>query len=190
MTFAAAAPWALLGCVVAQRLSELLISRRNTSALLAVGAREIGAAHYPLLILVHTGWIAALAWWLWRAPVRLEPVSTTLYLALQPIRVWVMLSLGRHWTTRIITLGDAPLVRRGPYRWVRHPNYVVVVAEVALLPLAFGAWALAVMFSILNGLALAVRVTAENRALTGRVSSTATATTRLPPASPTSATLR
>ena len=90
------------------------------------------------------------------------------FLALQAARVWVLATLGRYWTTRIITLPDAPLVRRGPYRFVRHPNYLIVAAEIAVLPLVFGAWQIALVFSILNLLLLSHRIRRENAALAGR----------------------
>jgi len=87
---------------------------------------------------------------------------------LQGLRVWVLATLGRYWTTRIITLPGAPLVRRGPYRWLRHPNYVVVAGEIAVLPLAFGAWQIAVVFSLANALVLWIRIRSEERALATR----------------------
>jgi methyltransferase len=88
-----------------------------------------------------------------------------LFVLIEIGRIWVLASLGSRWTTRIIVLPDAPLVRRGPYRWLNHPNYVVVVAEIAVLPLAFGLWRLALIFSVLNAILLSVRIRAENRAL-------------------------
>ena len=88
-----------------------------------------------------------------------------LFALLQVFRAWVLLSLGKYWTTRVITVPGVPLVRRGPYRFLRHPNYVVVAAEIAVLPLAFGAWAVAVVFSALNGALLAWRISVEDQAL-------------------------
>ena len=154
---------AILAFVTLQRLAELWLSSRNTRALLAEGASEHGRAHYPLIVAVHAAWLAAL-WWL--APGR--PIAWPLVAAfalLQLARVWVIASLGRRWTTRIIILPGAPLVRRGPYRFVRHPNYAIVAAEIALLPLAFGLAAVALLFSALNALVLWVRISAEERAL-------------------------
>ena len=108
--------------------------------------------------------------WVWAAlmPPVMNPAAIALYLMVQPVRAWVIASLGRYWTTRIISLPDAPLVRRGPYRFLKHPNYTVVVLEIALLPLALGAWPVAALFSVLNALVLWVRITAENRALAAR----------------------
>jgi methyltransferase len=159
--------WAVLALVVAQRLAELVYARRNTRRLLADGAAEVGAGHYPLIVAVHVGWLAALLvsvpadaapnWWL-----------LGLFLAVQFARIWVMMSLGPYWTTRVLSIPGAPLVRRGPYRWVRHPNYMVVVTEIALLPLAFGAWDIAVVFSLLNAIVLTHRIRVENAALAER----------------------
>jgi methyltransferase len=159
------ASWVLFIAVVLQRLLELPIARRNTRALMAAGGVETGAAHYPLLIGVHVLWLVALAIWIARFDAPLHLGWACVYLALQPLRVWVMLSLGRFWTTRIITVPGAPLVRSGPYRLLRHPNYAIVIAEVIVLPLAVGAWPVAAIFAVLNGAALAVRLRAEDAAL-------------------------
>jgi len=158
----------VLALVAIQRIAELFISRRHERALRARGAVEHGAAHYPFIVAVHAGWLMALALWAaFRSPV-MNPAGIALYLALQPVRAWVIASLGRYWTTRIISLPDAPLVRGGPYRFLKHPNYAVVVLEIALLPLALGAWPIAAVFSVLNALVLWVRISAENRALAAR----------------------
>jgi methyltransferase len=154
---------AILAFVTLQRLAELVIARRNGKALLARGAHEIGAAHYPLIVLVHAAWLGAL-WWL--APGR--PVNWLLiglFAALQCIRIWVLATLGERWTTRIFVLPGARLVQRGPFRWVRHPNYLVVVCEIAVLPLAFGLVAVAIVFSLLNAVVLAIRIRTEETAL-------------------------
>ena len=153
----------ILALVTLQRLAELVIARRNTSELLAQGAREVAPGHYPLIVAVHLLWLGAL-WWL--APGR--PFSwllIELFLLLQIGRLWVLATLGRRWTTRIIILPGAPLVRRGPYRFVDHPNYIIVVAEIAVLPLAFGLWQLALVFSLLNAAVLWIRIRAEGQAL-------------------------
>lgn len=158
----------ILALVAAQRILELLISRRHEKALRARGAIEVGAAHYPFIVAVHAGWLAALALWALIMPPLLNPALIVVYLLLQPLRVWIIASLGRAWTTRIITLPGAPLVRRGPYRFLRHPNYVLVALEIAILPLALGAWPVAAAFSILNAIVLRIRITAENHALNAR----------------------
>lgn len=158
----------LLGLVAVQRIAELFISRRHERVLRAQGAVEHGAGHYPFIVAVHAGWLAALVVWCAVRPPMINPALSVLYLLFQPLRVWVIASLGRYWTTRIISLPGAPLVRGGPYRFLKHPNYAVVVLEIAVLPLALGAWPIAVLFSVLNALVLWVRISAENQALTGR----------------------
>ena len=153
----------ILALVTLQRLGELVVARRNMRALLARGAYEVGAGHYPLIVAVHALWLASL-WWL--APGR--PIAWSLiglFVLLQAGRFWVLATLGPRWTTRIIVLPGAPLVTGGPFRFVRHPNYLVVAGEIAVLPLAFGLWQVALAFSLLNAAVLAVRIRAEEQAL-------------------------
>lgn len=157
----------ILALVALQRLVEIAYAERNTRALLARGAVEIGRAHYPLIVLLHAAWLTAIV-------VLLPPDATihwwalAVFVALQLARVWVIATLGPYWTTRIITLEKAPLVRNGPYRFVRHPNYLVVVGEIALLPLAFGEVGVAIVFTVLNAAMLAWRIRQEDRALAVR----------------------
>ena len=153
----------ILFLVTVQRLGELWLSNRNTRRLLEQGAVEHGARHYPLLVAVHAAWLAALWWWAAPQPVNWPLIA--LFVLLQLARVWVIATLGGRWTTRIIVLPSARLVRRGPYRYVDHPNYGIVVLEIAILPLAFGLTAVALVFTLLNAAALAVRIRAENEAL-------------------------
>ena len=159
----------ILGLVAVQRLAELALARSNTRRLLARGAREVGRAHYPLFILLHGSWLVAIAL---TTPLMTQPnwVLVGLFVALQLMRVWVIATLGPYWTTRIITLDEAPLVRRGPFRFVRHPNYLTVVGEIAVLPLAFGNWPVALIWSGLNGLLLWHRIRVESAALAARAS--------------------
>ena len=153
----------VLAAVTLQRLGELVLAQRNTRRLIAQGAYEIGAGHYPLIVGVHAAWLAAL-WMLgWDRSVNVPWLSV--FVVLQLLRVWVISSLGGRWTTRIVIRPGAPLVRRGPYRFLSHPNYMIVVAEIAVLPLAFGLVGLAVLFTVLNALVLWVRIRAEGRAL-------------------------
>ena len=154
---------AVLALVTAQRLGELVIANRNTRRLLEQGGVEVGAEHYPLIVGLHAAWLIGL--WLlgWDRPVSLPWLGV--YLVLQVARAWVLVSLGRRWTTRIIAVPGEPLVRKGPYRFVSHPNYAVVVGEIAVLPLVFGLVAYAVVFSLLNASVLWIRIRAENRAL-------------------------
>ncbi|MCX7354323.1 MAG: hypothetical protein NTY59_05760 [Alphaproteobacteria bacterium] len=149
--------------VAVERLIELAIARRNTQLLLEAGAVEHGAGHYPLIVAFHAAWLATLLVWVPAdAPVRWSLL--VLFVLLQVARVWVIWSLGPYWTTRIIVPPGAPAVRRGPYRWLRHPNYVIVTAEIALLPLAFNAWDVALIFSLANGLLLSYRIRSEEAA--------------------------
>jgi methyltransferase len=158
---------AVLGLVVLQRLAELVLAARNTSRLRATGAFELDARGYPAFVLLHGGWLLSLAL---LVPATAPPSWPLLavYAVLQLGRVWVIASLGRHWTTRLIVLPGAPLVRRGPYRFVRHPNYLIVAAEIAVLPLAFGAVAIAIVFSLANLALVARRIAIEERALAPR----------------------
>jgi methyltransferase len=150
--------------VALQRLAELLYARRNTRRLLAAGGREVGAAHYPLLVALHAAWLLAIFFFVPPdAPVSWPLLA--LYGLLQAARLWVLASLGARWTTRVVVLPDRPLIARGPYRWLRHPNYAIVAAEIAVLPAAFGAWTLALAFSLLNAGVLAWRLRIEERAL-------------------------
>ncbi len=154
---------AFLGFLCLQRLSELFIAKRNSERLLAQGAYEAGAGHYPLMVLLHVSWLAGLAVLIWDQPVNWWFAG--LYGVLQLFRVWILTSLGSRWTTRIIILPGAPLVRRGPYRFLSHPNYVLVACEIACAPAIFGLWAYAAIFTVLNAAVLYVRISAENKAL-------------------------
>lgn len=156
---------AILAFVTMQRVAELVLARSNTRALLAAGAREYAPGHYPLIVAVHTAWLAAL-WWLAPGETIRWPFLL-LFVLLQLGRVWVIRTLGPRWTTRIIVLPGAPLVTGGPFRFVSHPNYLVVIGEIAVLPLVFGLWEVALLFSLLNAIVLTIRVRAENRALAG-----------------------
>jgi len=153
----------VLAYVTLARLVEMQVARVNTARLLAHGGHEVAGGHYPLIIAMHVGWLASL-WWL--APGRaVVPGWLAVFVLLQPVRVWVMAALGPRWTSRIIVMPGETLVRTGPYRFLAHPNYAVVVAEVASLPLAFGLWGVALAFSLTNAVMLTIRIRAENAAL-------------------------
>jgi methyltransferase len=156
-----------LGLVALQRLIELAHARRNTDRLRRLGAVEADAAAHPFFVLLHAGWLLSLAI---VVPAETPPnwLLLGLFALLQLGRIWVIVSLGGYWTTRIITLPDAPLVRTGPFRYVRHPNYLIVAAEIAVLPLAFGAVAVAATFSALNLMLIARRIRIEERVLAPR----------------------
>jgi methyltransferase len=159
MSFAAI----ILTLVTLQRLGELVLARRNTEKLMARGAIEVGAGHYPLIVALHTAWLAAL--WLLGRNQEVNLAALAVFAMLQGLRLWILATLGARWTTRIIVLPDAPLVSAGPYRYFSHPNYAVVVGEIALLPLALHLPLVALVFTILNAAALVIRIRAEAQAL-------------------------
>ncbi len=159
--------YVVLVLVALQRGFELWYAARNTRRLLARGGVEHGAIQYPFFVVLHAAWLIAMGV---LVPRDRQPDWTLLwiYVALQPLRVWTVASLGPYWTTRIVSVPGEPLVRRGAYRFFRHPNYVVVCAEIAVLPLAFHATEIAIVFSFLNAALLSWRIRVEERALLGR----------------------
>jgi len=159
--------YAIIFLVVLQRLGELLLANRNTRRLKAQGAVEIGAGHYPLIALLHTAWLLAVLWLL-PAPLEISWPWLAIFVLLQAARIWVISSLGPYWTTRIISVPGAPLVRRGPYRFVRHPNYLVVAGEILALPLAFHEIPVAIFFSLANAAILFWRIREEEAGLVTR----------------------
>lgn len=153
----------LLSLITVQRSGELLLARRNTRRLLARGAVEVGAGHYPFIVALHAVWLIGLWILAWDRPVNLWLLAV--FIGLQAARVWVIVTLGDRWTTRIIILPGEPLIRRGPYRFLSHPNYVVVAAEILILPLAFGLAGFALIFTALNAAMMWVRVRSESQGL-------------------------
>jgi methyltransferase len=156
---------AILAFVTVQRLVELALAQRHTALLLARGAVEVAPGHYPAIVSLHAAWLAGL--WLFAATRMVNVPLLAVFCLLQVGRIWVFVTLGERWTTRIIVLPRAPLVRSGPYRFVSHPNYWIVVGEILVLPLAFGLVAFALVFSVLNAVVLWVRIRAEDAALRG-----------------------
>jgi len=157
-----AATLLFLAFIVVQRLSELVIARRNTARLRAEGAVEVGASHYPWMVAMHSAWIAGLILLGYDETVAYGWLAA--FLLLQVFRIWILGTLGRRWTTRIIVLPE-PLVERGPFRYVRHPNYMLVVGEIFVAPMVLGLLWFAILFSVLNAAMLWVRIGAEERAL-------------------------
>jgi methyltransferase len=154
---------ALILLVAIQRVAELLYARHNTRALMARGGVEVGAGHYPLFVLLHGSWLVVL----FVATAPNPPVHLPLlllFLLLQAGRAWVIVSLGPYWTTRIVVVPGAAPVRSGPYRFLRHPNYLIVAVEIPLLPLLLGMPGLAMLFGGLNLALLAYRIHVENAA--------------------------
>lgn len=157
----------IVGLVALVRLAELAYSAHNARALRRRGAVELGAGHYPLIVALHVAWLLALLvlvpWdtaidWFWLA----------VFAAFAALRFWTIASLGPYWTTRVYSLPHEPVVRRGPYRFTAHPNYLSVAGEIASLPLVFGAWQIALVFSVLNAALLAWRIRVEERGLVQR----------------------
>lgn len=161
--------YAFIVLIAAERLVELVVSRRNAQWSFARGGREFGRRHYPVMVGMHalvlvscvvevaTAHRPFLPWLGWPM-VGIVVLSTA-------VRWWCVSVLGKHWNPRLIVITGAPLVRRGPYRWLHHPNYSAVAAEVAALPLVHSAWVTALVFSIANALVLTVRIRTENVAL-------------------------
>jgi methyltransferase len=154
--------------VALQRLLELVLARRNERRARARGAVERGRGHYPHIVGLHSLWlVSTLVEGLLRGPVFpvYWPAALALFLLVQPLRYWAILSLGESWNTKILVVPGAKPVRGGPYRYLKHPNYVVVVVEILAFPLIFGAWLTALVFTILNAVVLRGRIREENRAL-------------------------
>ena len=155
----------LLALVTTERFGELWFARRNTQVLTAQGGYEVAAGHYPLIVALHTIWLAGLWMVAWNLPLHWGPVA--LFALLQGFRAWTLSTIGRRWTTRILVVPGEGLVSTGPYRFVKHPNYIVVIGEIAVLPLCFGMPIYAVLFSIANAVILTIRIRAENAVLYG-----------------------
>ena len=157
-----------VAAISVQRLLELVLARRNERKARARGAVERGQGHYPLIVGLHSLWIVStLVEGLVRGsePPSLWPLALALFLIVQPLRYWAIFSLGPYWNTKILVVPGARPVGRGPYRYVSHPNYVVVVVEILAFPLIFGAWWTALVFTVLNAAVLYIRIREENRAL-------------------------
>jgi methyltransferase len=155
----------ILAFVTLQRLGELLLAQYNTARLLERGGQEAGAGHYPLIVLLHATWLAGL--WILGLGQAPNLFWLAIFVVLQLLRVWVIATLGKRWTTRIIVLPGEPLVATGPFRFVSHPNYCVVAGEILVLPLVFGMVWYGIVFSVLNGLVLWLRIRTEDAALKG-----------------------
>lgn len=151
--------------VAAQRLLELMLSRRNERWLRDRGAIERGQGHYPFMVALHSLWLVSTLLEGAFRKASTSRLALAIFLAVQPLRYWAILSLGRYWNTRILVVPGEKLVDKGPYKYLSHPNYVVVATEILTFPLIFGARITAFVFSILNTLLLFVRIKEEERAL-------------------------
>lgn len=152
-----------MGLVTLQRLAELIIAKRNTAALMHQGGREVGARHYPVIVIFHAIWLLGL--WIYARGQDVNWILIAIFVVLQAARVWVLATLGSRWTTRIIVMPTRPLVIGGPFKFIRHPNYAVVAAEIFVLPLAFGLVNFALIGGLINLGILAYRISIEEAAL-------------------------
>ena len=163
-TFPMSPLYIVVGFLVLQRLAELAVARRNHLALVAAGALEFGKRHYPAFVALHAGWLLALLATVDpRTPVSIPLLAV--FVLLECGRVWVIVTLGSRWTTRVMVVPGEKRIRSGPYRYVNHPNYLIVCGEIAVVPLMFGAWLLAMIAFVLNLLVLRTRLRVENQAL-------------------------
>jgi methyltransferase len=160
---------ALVALVAVERVAELVVSQRNAAWSLRHGGVETGRGHYGVMVVLHAGLLAGAVAEVWIRRPDVVPLLAATMLAVvvlaQALRWWCIGTLGRQWNTRVIVVPGLPLVRRGPYRWLRHPNYVAVVAEGLALPLVHSAWITATVFTVLNAVLLTVRIRVENAAL-------------------------
>jgi len=160
---------ALIGLIAVQRIGELILSNRHVRALEARGAREVGRKHFPLMVIVHSAFLVSSALEPWVADRHFLPVvggtALVVLVMAQLIRLWTMRSLGVLWTTRVMAVPGIERVTSGPYRWLRHPVYWVVVAEMAAVPMVLGSWVTATVFGLLHLAVIATRIRVENRVL-------------------------
>jgi methyltransferase len=159
----------LVGLVGLERVAELVVSKRNAAWAMARGGVEEGRGHYPVMVVLHTGFLVAMLVEAWvvqpDVPAALAWSMLALVVAAQALRWWCIATLGRRWNTRVIVVPGLPLVSSGPYRWFSHPNYVAVVVEGVALPMVHAAWVTALVFTVANAFLLRVRLRVENTAL-------------------------
>ena len=158
----------VVSIVIIQRLVELRIAKANEKQMKAEGAYEVGARHYPLIVLLHTAFFVSLLVEVLVQKPTLSPIwgiLVAVFLFTQVLRIWCLTSLGKYWNTKIIILPGADVVMKGPYRFIRHPNYVIVAIEIVVLPMMFGAYFTALLFTVLNAWMMSVRIPQEERAL-------------------------
>jgi len=153
----------ILFLVTAQRIAELILAKHNTKRLLALGGIEKSPKHYVFIVIMHAAWLALL--WIYVSDTRISFGWLALFILLQFLRIWVIATLGERWTTRIIIVPGEARIQRGPYRFLAHPNYVIVAAEIIALPMALGLPWIALVFTTLNAAVLWVRIRAEEKAL-------------------------
>ncbi|WP_225217681.1 isoprenylcysteine carboxyl methyltransferase family protein [Sporosarcina gallistercoris] len=160
--------WIVISIVILQRLTELVIAKNNEKRMKAQGAYEVGARHYPAIVLLHTAFFVSFLLEVVIRKPSLSPIwgaLLTIFLLTQLLRVWCLASLGKYWNTKIIILPGADVVMKGPYKFIRHPNYVIVATEILVLPMIFGAYFTAIVFTLLNAWMMSVRIPQEEQAL-------------------------
>ncbi len=158
--------YVLILFIVLQRMMELMIAKRNRKYIQAIGGFEVGNRHYPAIVLLHVLFFISLliegnqtsmpTWW---------PIPFIVFVFAQLVRIWVISTLGRFWNTRIFIVPDSKPIKTGPYRYLRHPNYLTVIIELLSIPLIFGAYYTAILFSVMNALILLIRISIEEQAL-------------------------
>jgi len=152
--------------IILLRLGELLYSKRNEKWLLQNNAVEYGKKHYPFIVALHVLFILSLILEYWiKQPVSYSVYFLIFYFLLLLFKAWVILSLGKFWNTKIYHIPNVPPIKKGPYKYIKHPNYLIVIIEIAIIPLIFHLYFTAIIFSILNAIMLSVRIKEENRAL-------------------------
>ena len=152
--------------VILLRIGELFLSKRNEKWLLQNGAVEYGKKHYPFIVALHILFIISLIIeYSTKQTASFSLFFIILYFLILVFKAWVVLSLGKFWNTKIFHISNLPLVKKGPYRYIKHPNYMIVIAEIAVIPLAFHLYFTAIIFSILNAMMLFVRIKEEDKAL-------------------------
>ena len=159
----------LVAAVGVERLAEMVVARRNAAWSFARGGFEVGRGHWPVMVVLHLSLLVGAVAEVWIADRPFIPwlgwPMLALVLAAQALRWWCIVTLGRQWNARVIVVPGAPRVQTGPYRWLRHPNYVAVVVEGFALPLVHTAWVTAVVFTAANAVLLWVRLRTEENAL-------------------------
>lgn len=158
----------LCSLMVAARLFEIILAKSHEKILIEEGGIEVGADHYKWIVALHVSFFVSLiVEVLFRSGVNLKlaTVPLILFLVIQVFRIWTIVSLGKYWNTKIIVLPGADLIKKGPYRWVKHPNYAIVALEIATFPLIFHAFVTSILFTLLNGAMMYVRIPVESQAL-------------------------
>lgn len=150
--------------LIFQRLSELWIARRNEKWLLSQGAVQYGQSHYPFMIVLHTLFILSLiVEYLAKGGTQVSWVFLILFLAILVFKYWTLSSLGKYWNTKIYRIPGVYPLKRGPYKFLKHPNYMEVACEIAFIPLIFHLYYTAIIFTVLNGIMLTIRIQVENK---------------------------